>query len=493
MAKYALVIFTACWIGACAGTPESFDLVLKSGRVVDPESGLDAVRDVGIRGDTIQLISTASLTGTRTIDARGLVVAPGFIDLHQHQQDPESYRLKALDGVTMALELETGVPDLAQFIEVRRGKTPIHFGATASHEAARLAAWSLPLAASTFGVGAAIPDPPAGPATNDPASPERLQRMLEILRGQLDAGALGIGVGLEYTPGATRHEVVEVFRLAAHHRRPVFIHMRSAGLIEPGSSIESLIEVIGAAGATGAAVHVVHINSMCMREAPECLAMIEGARVRGLDMTTEAYPYGAGMAFINSALFSPGWRERRGIDFNDLELPQTGERLTRERFEQLHAASQPETVLTHMNPDEVVDRAILHPLVMIASDGMQGHPRNAGTFSRVLARYVRVQRSLTLLDAVRKMSLMPAQRLELATPNAHRKGRIQPGVDADIVVFDPGHIEDQATFRVSTKSSVGVRYLLVAGILVVDGGGFIEGLAPGRAFTAEASGKGRTQ
>ena len=411
---------------------------------------------------------------------------PGFIDLHQHQQDAESYRLKALDGVTMALELETGVPDLARFIEGRRGKTPIHFGATASHEAARVAAWDLPLVPSTMGPDAGIPDPASGPVTNDPAPPERLRRIVDLLNAQLDAGALGIGVGLEYTPGATRHEVVEVFRAAATRHRPVFIHVRSAGRGEPGSSIESIVEVIGAAAATGSAAHVVHINSSCLRDAPECLGLIDGARTRGLDVTTEGYPYGAGMTFINSALFNPGWRERRGMEYGDVELPETGERLTRERFDELHASPDPRVVLLHMNPEEVVDGVIRHPLAMIASDGLTQHPRNAGTFSRVLARYVRTQKSLTLLDAVRKMSLMPAQRLEVAAPEAKRKGRVQEGADADLAVFDLEHIEDRSSFRAPTEPSVGMTYLLVAGTLVVENGQIVSGAAPGRPLVASA-------
>ena len=480
----ALSLVAACWLAACTRTPESFDLVLKSGRVVDPETGLDAVRDVGIRGDTIARISLEPLAGSRTIDARGLVVAPGFIDLHQHQHDPASYRLKAFDGLTTALELETGVPDVTRFIDARRGKTLIHFGATASHEAARVAAWDMPLLPSPMGPDAAIPDPPAGPSTNEPATDERLNRILALLRAQLDAGALGVGVGLEYTPGATRHEVVEVFRLAATYGRPVFIHVRGAGRTEPGSSVESIVEVVGAAAVTGAAVHIVHVNSSCLRDAPECLAMIEGARSRSLDVTVEAYPYGVGATFVNSAFFNPGWRERRGIDFNDLELPESGERLTEERFDTLHASSNPQVVLIHNIPDEVVDSVISHPLVMIASDGMREHPRGAATFARVLARYVRAHKRLSLLEAVKKMSLLPAQRLERATGDAHRKGRLQEGADADIVVFNPEQVEDRATFRTPTEPSVGVRYLIVAGTLVVDDGRLVKGPAPGRPLTA---------
>ncbi len=477
-----LVSFLTAW----SASAEQFDLVLRGGRVVDPETGLDAVRDVGVRGDRIVRISAEPLDGIRVIDVRGLVVAPGFIDLHQHQQNAEAYRLKALDGVTTALELESGVPDLARFIEARRGKTLINYGATASHEAARIVAWKLPLPRSTFGPEAGVPDPAEGPVTNEPASPEQLGRLLEFLRTALQAGALGIGVGLEYTPGATRHEVIEVFRLAAAFGRPVFIHIRSGGKLEPGSNIEAVGEVIGAAAITGAPLHVVHINSMCAGDAPECLAMIAGARARGLDVTTEAYPYGAFMTFVNSAAFSSGWRERWGMDYGDVELPEAGERLTKERFDELHLSTEPIVVLGHQNPNDVVDAIVKHPLVMIASDGIKEHPRNAGTYARVLGRHVRSEGSLTLLDAMRKMSLMPAQRLEAATPAARRKGRLQPGADADIVVFDLQRIEDKATFRAASTPSVGVRYLLVAGTLVVDDGRLVEGVAPGRPLLADA-------
>jgi N-acyl-D-aspartate/D-glutamate deacylase len=485
----AYIFVVALFLVSCARVPESFDLVLQSGRVIDPETGLDAVRDVGIRGDTIIRISSKPLTGAHTIDATGLVVSPGFIDLNQHEHDGPSYRLEALDGVTTALELEVGVPDVAQFLELRDGKSPINFGASASHEAARVLAFGLPLGDSPFGPAAAIANPSIGPVTNDPALPECLQRILAILRTQLEAGGLGIGIELEYTPGAARHEIIEVFRLAAEYHQPVIIHVRSAGRLEPGSAIEAVNEVIGAAAVTGAALHINHINSTCLGDSPECLRMIEGARAHGLDVTTEAYPYGVAMTSITSAFFGPGWRERRNIDYGDLELPGTGERLTRERFESLHAGPTPQLVLIHMNPDAIVDAVITNPLVMIASDGLKGHPRLAGTCARIFSRYVRSQGTLSLLEAVRKLSLMPAQRLEAARQAARRKGRLQEGADADIVVFDPERIEDLATYSNAAKPSVGVRYLIVAGKIVVNDGLFVEDANPGRALRGDAEKK----
>jgi len=479
MRTAAMILAASCWLGACASASESFDVVLKSGRVIDPATNLDGVRDVGIRGDTIARISTEPLTGTRTIDVRGLVVAPGFIDLHQHGQSQDAYRLMALDGVTTALELEVGVPDIRRFIDARRGRSPIHFGASTSHLAARLLAWDAPLPASILGPEGGI-IPQSGPATNEPASRERLDRILATLQSQIEAGALGVGMGLEYSPGATRHEVIEVFRLAATLGNPVFVHVRNSGLIEPGSGIEAVTEAVGAAAISGSALHIVHVNSSCMSDSLECLSMIAGARARGLDVTTEAYPYTAGMTLINSAYFNPGWREKRALDYRDLELPESGERLTRERFEALHAAPEPRLVLIHINPDKVVDAIIAAPLVAIASDGLMNHPRGAGTYSRVLAKYVRDQKTITLNDAIRKMSLLPAQRLEKAAPDAKRLGRLQQGARADIVVFDAQAIQDRATFRAPTEASAGVRYLVVAGTLVVDDGRIVEGVAPGQ-------------
>jgi dihydroorotase-like cyclic amidohydrolase len=240
--------------------------------------------------------------------------------------------------------------------------------------------------------------------------------------------------------------------------------------------------VIGAAAITGAPLHIVHINSTCLRDSLECLSMVEGARARGLDVTTEAYPYIAGMTAVNSALFNPGWREKLGIDYSDLALPETGERLTKARFDELHNSSATQWVLIFANTQEVVDKVIPHPLVMIASDGAEGHPRNAGTYSRVLAQYVREKGSITLIDAIRKMSFMPAEMLERSTPAARQKGRLQEGADADIVVFDANTIADRATFEKPMEPSVGVRYLIVGGTVVVDEGKIVPDVFPGRAL-----------
>ncbi len=476
-----LIFFLFFLVLSTIVSAQQYDLVLESGRVMDPETGLDAVRNVGIRDGKIVRISSEALSGRRVIHAAGLVVAPGFIDLHQHGQEMESQRVKALDGVTTALELEIGAPDVAQFLKTKEGHSLIHYGTSASHAAARALVFGAPLPPGEI-------LPKSGPATDQPATPEQIMRIEQRLRSELDAGGLALGMGIQYIPGATRLEVIEMFRLAAERRVPVYTHVRSSSRVDPGSSIESVSEVIAASAITGASLHIVHINSSCLRDAPECLSMVEGARSRGLDVTTEAYPYIAGMTYINSALFNPGWQEKEGgISYGDLVLPNTGEHLTKERFDELHNSSNPQTVLVFANTQEVLDKVIPHPLVMIASDGFQGHPRNAGTYSRVLAQYVREKGTITLMDALRKMSLMPAEMLERSTPVARQKGRLQEGADADIVVFDAATISDHATFEKPMEPSVGVDYLVVAGIVVVNEGKIVPDVFPGRALLGRAA------
>ena len=470
------LIFSLCLVAfSTAVSAQQYDVVIEGGRVMDPETGLDATRNVGIREGKIVRISSEAMNGRRVIHASGLVVAPGFIDLHQHAQGLASQRVKAMDGVTTALELEIGAPDVAEFLKAKEGRSLIHYGTSASHVAARALVFGAPLPTGTI-------LPKSGPATDQAATAEQIEEIQTRLRAELDAGGLAVGMGIQYTPGATRLEVIDMFRLAAERKVPVYTHMRSAGRVEPGSAIEAVGEVIGAAAITGAPLHIVHINSTCLRDSLECLSMVEGARARGLDVTTEAYPYIAGMTAVNSAVFNPGWREKLGIDYSDLALPDTGERLTKARFDELHNSSKTQWVLIFGNTQEVVDKVIPHPLVMIASDGAEGHPRNAGTYSRVLAQYVREKGTVTLMDAIRKMSFMPAEMLERSTPAARQKGRLQEGADADIVVFDANTVSDRATFEKPMEPSVGVRYLVVGGTVVVDEGKIVPDVFPGRAI-----------
>jgi len=453
--------------------PATFDVVIRGGRVIDPETGLDAVRNVGISDGRIGAISADPLTGHSTIDASGLVVSPGFIDLHTHVNDRATYRLAAQQGVTTALDLEIGAPDVAEFYNSRRGTSPINFGSAASHPWSRVRAFG-----GTPPAGPIVPA--SGRETETVAGATERLALGARLRHELAAGALGIGMGLVYTPGTTRAEAIETFRIAAEHRVPVFVHVRSSGKLEPGSSIESVGEVIGAAAITGAPLHIVHINSSCMSDSPECLGMIAGARARGLDVSVEGYPYGAGMTDLKSAVFNPGWQQKIGVTEKDVAIPETGERLTPDTFAKYRAQPGPRLVLIYTNPDPIVDAVITHPLTMIASDAVmqdgKGHPRAAGAFVRVLARYVREQRSLTLADAIRKMSLMPAQRI-----NASRKGRVQAGADADLAIFDLAAVADRANYATPAVAATGVRHVLVNGTAVVKDGAFVEGATPGRA------------
>jgi N-acyl-D-aspartate/D-glutamate deacylase len=445
---------------------QSYDIVLANGRVMDPESNFDGVRNVGIRSGKIAAISEAPLTGRVVVDAKGLVVTAGFIDLHSHGQTPENYGFKARDGVTTALALEVGVHPLSAWYAAREGQALVNFGATSGHIPARMLVM--------HDSGRLLP---RDTAANKLATPEERKQILELVRQGLDEGALGIGLGIAYVPRASREEILDLFQLAAQRRTPIYVHMRNGGPVEPGA-IDALQEMLADAAATGASLHIVHITSMGLRQTDTCLRMIAGARRHGVDVTTEAYPYTAGMTDLSSAIFDEGWQARQGgMNYADLQWAATGERLTAESFARYR--KQGGMVAIHSIPEEVVRLAIADPSVMIASDGIlengKGHPRAAGTYARVLGRYVREQHALSLMDALRKMSLLPAQRLGIQS-----KGRLQVGADADITVFDPGQVIDRATFDNPAQYSDGIPYVLVNGAFVVKDGKLEDGVAPGR-------------
>jgi N-acyl-D-aspartate/D-glutamate deacylase len=461
-------------VAALLATAQPYDVAINNGRVIDPESGLDAVRHVGIRSASIAAVSETPLSAKRVIDARGHVVAPGFIDLHQHGQNAENYRVKAQDGCTTALELEIGVSSVERWYAERQGKALVNFGASAGHPGSRMVVMK--------DTGAWLPK---DNAVNRIATAEEQKAIRDLIEQGLQEGGLGIGFGFNYTPTAMQEELQKVFEIAANWQRPGFIHMRYGSNGDPGI-VASLHEVIAYSVVTGAPVHVVHIGSSSTSKFPLAMAIIDAARRRGVDITTEAYPYVAGMTRLESAIFDAGFRERLGLDYKDMLWAATGERLTAETFAKYR--HQGGWVATFTNTEEMIEAMMASPHVMIASDGILdnglGHPRVAGTFARVLGRYVRERKALSLPEAVRKMTLMPAQRLEAMAPSMRNKGRIRPGADADIAVFNPDTVIDRATFDKPDLPSAGIPWVLVKGTVVVDSGRVVDGVHPGEGIRA---------
>ncbi|MEQ1824865.1 MAG: amidohydrolase family protein [Pirellula sp.] len=474
----------------------SLDVILTGGRVMDPETGLDAIRDVGISGQSIVAISQQSLApmlrpeGSR-IDASGLVVAPGFIDLHAHGQSDDAFRYRVHDGVTTALELEWGYPRLVEWMGSRAGASRIHYGASASHGILRVLAMldSEPgrqnrIDQINTAVAAAEPlnafdELPFIKANrNNSLSENATDLMMHLLDEELRHGGLGIGMAHQYYPGASRREILRVFQFAATKRVPIFVHVRESGL-------GGMQEVIANAAATGAPLHIVHINSMSGNELPEVLQLVGNARDRGLDITAETYPYTAASTRIESSFFDDGWQQRLGISYNDLQWQDSGERLTAETFKIFRERKG--VVIIHMMREDLIELAVKTPFVMIASDAMPyasgAHPRSAGTFAKVLGHYVRERGSLDLMTALRKMTIMPAQRLESIAPTMKKKGRLQIGADADLVVFDSRTIIDTATYLGGLSYSKGIQHVLVSGTVVVGDGKLIEGKFPGKLVT----------
>jgi dihydroorotase len=450
---------------ARAPETETHDLVVANGRVMDPETGLDAIRHIGITDGSIRSISTNALKGRNTIDARGLVVSPGFIDLHQHGQTAGDYQGKAADGVTSAFELEVGTADVDRWYDTRAGKAAIHYGVSIGHIPVRMAVMKDP--------GDFLP---SGPANSREASDDELEQIKTMLARGLERGAVGMGFGIAYTPQAARWEIAEAFAIAGRARAPAFVHMRGS---DPIAAFE---EVLALSVISGAPLHVVHAQSTGGRQTPRLLQLLAGARAKGVDVTTEMYPYTASATRIESALYDD-WERFPDTRFQNLLWPATGERLTRETFAKYRR--QGGTVISFGNTEEVVAGAVAHPLTMIASDGSPQHPRGAGTYARVLGRYVREQKTLSLMEALRKMTLMPAARLETRVAAMRSKGRVRIGADADLTLFNPDTVMDEATYEAPQRGSAGIVHVLVAGQPVVRDGKVIGSVAPGRPLRAQ--------
>lgn len=456
---------------------QPYDLVIANGRVMDPETSLDAVRHIGIIDGTIRAVGEAPLEGHEIVDATGLVVAPGFIDTNIANPSREVNQVRVFDGVTTALWMESAPSDVSSWY-VKQREAVINYGTAVGYWQARLAV----MGDSTLEGEAKWKKMEHGKATE-----AQLAAIIEVLDTGLAEGALGIGVALEYIPAATQAEIVDVFRLAARYDAPVHIHMRGWGYDdERVLSYGDLYEVFGGAIATDADIHILHFNASYTDWTPIGLDLIARAQARGLPVTADVYPYSFGGCAVGAAFFDD-WESYPDDYFSSkLQLAATGEWLTKEKFRALRASNEEVYVLCHESMEEMVRLALQSPsMTMIASDGGgSSHPRTAGTFSRVLGHYVREEGVLTLMAALGKMTIAPARHLQKRVPGMSRKGRVQVGADADLVVFDPDTITDRSTVLDPLMPSIGMHLVVVNGTPVVRDGILQEDVLPGRPIRA---------
>jgi N-acyl-D-glutamate deacylase len=486
-----------------------YDLVVRGGRVIDPESGHDAVADVAIRAGTIEAIDRQLGAAKEEIDAKGLVVAPGFIDLHAHGQSIPADRMQAFDGVTTALELEIGVLPVARWYdEQAEAGRVLNYGASTGWAFARIATMtSQQTESSVEGMGRAMRDKRW---VEEAATPAETAEIVERVRVGLEQGGIGIGFPNAYAPGAGVKELSELCSLAAEVGAPTYTHIAYMSNVDPKSSIDAYTRLIGLAGSTGAHMHICHFNSTSLLDVDRAAELVRTAQRQGLKVTVEAYPYGTGSTVVGATFFAdPAFPERFGTGYDAIELVAERHRFgSRDELLAAQADDPSALVLIHfldvaMNEGHrsLLDTSVMFPGGAIASDAIPwtladgttyrgtawplpddavSHPRSSGTFTKYLREWVRERQTCSLIDGLAKCTLIPARILEPSTPAMLKKGRLGPGADADIVVFDYEALTDRADFHAMNRASEGVRHLLVGGERVIEHGGLVLDARPGR-------------
>ena len=494
-------------------------LVISGGRVVDPASGMDAVGDVAVVDGAIAAIGTGLGGAEQVIDATGLVVAPGFIDLHAHGQSIPADRMQAFDGVTTSLDLEAGVLPVASWYrrQAQQGRV-LNYGASTNWAFARIGAMTGSNEESSLeAFGRAMRD---RRWVENVASDAEVGGILDRLAQGLNEGGIGIGILNAYAPGAGVQELTAVCQLAKAHEVPTFTHIAYMSRIDPESAAEAYIRLIGYAGATGAHMHICHFNSSSKTDIERCVVLVRKAQEQGLPVTVEAYPYGTGSTVLAAAFFSdPEFVARNGTGYDSVQRVTDGRRF-RDREELLAAQKEePSTlVLWHILDTEnnahhrdLLDLSVLYPGGAIASDAMPwslpdgsvyagdawplpedatSHPRSAGCFTRFIRHWVRERQAVSLLEGVRKCALIPAEILAASTPAMRAKGRLTPGADADVVVFDYETLSDRAEFSAMNRPSEGVRHLLVSGVPLIANGVMDAAARPGKPVRRPVAGAG---
>jgi N-acyl-D-aspartate/D-glutamate deacylase len=476
-------------LAACSQDSE-YDLVIANGRVIDPETQLDAIRHLGIRDGSISQISQQPLRGNKTIDASGLVVAPGFIDIHSHTPTLLGQQVNLLDGITTQLELEAGSFPVSFYGEHFRDGAQINYGSSVGHWAVRTKVIEGVDMPYIFAGDKILTM--AGPTWMQAATAAQIEQMRLLLNQGLDSGGLGIGVLLDYmTEAVSEAELSMLFEVASERNVPLFVHVRRGYTGDPAG----LVEVIDLALETGAPLFVCHITHNAMGGIGDWLAMIDEANQAGANITTETLSYAAGGTSISADVFRRrDWQAIFDISYQDVQWVATGEWLTKETWDK-YAKEQPTGMVNHHYvKEDWVETALQWPGMMVSTDALPAidtsiptNPNIAGTFSRLLGHYVREREVLSLSDALARSSLYQAQWMEQASPVFKNKGRIQRGADADLVIFDAQTIAANAVYGDPYLKPTGMLHVLVAGELVVQNGLPVEGPAPGQKLLGSVS------
>jgi N-acyl-D-amino-acid deacylase len=450
-----------------------FDLVIAGARVLDPETSRDELLHVGIRGSVIAALSGSPLRGARTLEGAGLVLAPGFIDIHTHE-----------DLVELPGEAHFRLPRETAASALRTGNTTILGGNCGGSNypvgnyLEALGQAALPITCLTL-VGNSTLRKVLGLDEYDLAGPSQIAAMKDLARSAMDEGARGISFGLQYAPGTSFAEVLALCEAVRERGAFFAVHMRYD---TPPRAVETVEEVIAAARITGAALQISHYAANVYGTAANGGSNIEmTARLieeSGADIRADVYPYDTWATGIRSAVFDQGFED---FNFNvtDLEIlsgPLTGRYCTQELFDSLrHAPAETAVACHNAIPLKDIEAAYRLPFVCLGSDGAvglsadghrKGHPRAAGSPARFLREFVREKKLFSLMEGIRKLSLIPAQRLGL-----ERKGRLQEGKDADLCLFDPETIGDRAAYGVDVCALApeGIRAVIAGGKVAYEG------------------------